>query len=89
MHTLKLLHSLSMCLTTKWSMVNSVGRGPERLLFERSSNLRSCTKLREDGTVPVSSLLLKSTSCIMGISEWCWQQLTAVGSSRCQDRDDV
>jgi len=48
-------------------MVKSVGSGPERLLFERSSNLRSCTRLREAGSVPVSLLLLKSTSCIMGI----------------------
>ncbi len=61
-------------------MVKSVGSGPERLLFERSSNLRSCTRLREAGSVPVSLLLLKSTSCIMGISEWCWQQLAAAGA---------
>jgi len=71
-HTVKLLESLSMCLTTKWSAVNSDGSGPERLLFERSSNLRSCTKLREAGSVPMSWLLLKSTSCITGMSEWCW-----------------
>ena len=63
------------CLTTKWSMLKSAGSGPERLLFERSSNLRSCTRLREAGNVPVSLLLLKSTSCIMDISEWCWQEL--------------
>ena len=47
------------------AIVTREGSGPERLLLERSRDIRSWEKLIELGSVPDKRLLLKSTSCFI------------------------